>query len=467
MNSYLENLPSITGNLGDSIVIFNEYVLKPTRIEGGTRLTISRDNEVQTIDIMDGLTPKKGIDYWTDSDKEEFKSAAGKAALAAISVDATLNESGKPADSAAVGTAIDHVKQAINSMIANGTNIPADSQPNQQFVTDCDGNVGWQDRTHYSHISVMDILPECSMIYAGDSVGIVTQDFQGTPIIDEIYAVEWNGIIYQCPARYVERDGVSSILFGNSYMLDEEMSEIPFMVLVVPEAFRDQIEGASAIIYVFDGTTEATLRINGKVESVKALDPKYLQNLRGQNTIILSTFGEHLNRGVSLSPTVPFSAAWKMDDAELQTAIRVVEDRSDKKNHCAVYGVTRYESDHWPRTIQMYCTLFNDVNQGSALVIQWIDDGDYGYCCVTNQFGLLPDVSYDYGSNYLKVSGGVWSTQTIESLREDIGIDPQTIGTSKAGQLLYIGKEGLIEPLTLGEGLEIVDGVLKLSATST
>ena len=188
MNSYLENLPSITGNLGDSIIIFNEYVLKPTKIEGGTRLTISRDNEVQTIDIMDGLTPKKGVDYWTDSDKEEFKSAAGKAALAAISVDATLNESGKPADSAAVGTAIDHVKQAVNSMIANGTNIPADSQPNQQLVTDCDGNVGWQDRTHYSHISVMDILPECSMIYAGDSVGIVTQDFQGTPIIDEIYA---------------------------------------------------------------------------------------------------------------------------------------------------------------------------------------------------------------------------------------------------------------------------------------
>ena len=147
MNSYLENLPSITGNLGDSIIIFNEYVLKPTKIEGGTRLTISRDNEVQTIDIMDGHTPQKGVDYWNDGDKEEFKSAAGKAALAAISVDATLNESGKPADSAAVGIAIDHVKQAVNSMIANGTNIPADSQSNQQLVTDCDGNIGWHKRT--------------------------------------------------------------------------------------------------------------------------------------------------------------------------------------------------------------------------------------------------------------------------------------------------------------------------------
>ena len=352
-------------------------------------------------------------------------------------------------------------------MIANGTSIPADSQSNQQLVTDCDGNVGWQDRTHYAHVSVMDLLPESSMLYAGDSLGIVTQDFQGNPIIDEIYAVEWNGIIYQCPAKYVEMDGVSSILFGNSYMFDQELTDIPFMVLIVPGAFREQMEGASAIIYIFDGTTEATLRINGKVETVKALDPKYLQNLRGQNTIILSTFGEHLDSGVSLNPTVPFAAAWKMDDAELQTAIRVVEDQNDSKNHCAVYGVTRYESDHWPRTIQMYCTLFNDVNQGSALVIQWFDDGDYGYCSVTNQFGLLPDVSYDHGSNYLKVSGGVWSTQTIESLREDIGIDAQTIGTSKAGKLLYIGKKGLIEPLTLGEGLEIVDGVLKLSATST
>ena len=467
MNSYLENLPTITGNLGDSIVIFNEYVLKPTKIEGGTRLTISRDNEVQTIDIMDGHTPQKGVDYWNDGDKEEFKSAAGKAALAAISVDATLTESGKPADSAAVGAAIDHVKQAINSMIANGTSIPANAQPNQQLVTDCDGNVGWQERTHYSHVSVMDLLPECSMLYVGDSVGILKQEFQGTPIIDEIYAVEWNGIIYQCPAKYVEMDGVSSILFGNSYMFDEEMTDIPFMVLIVPGAFREQLEGASAIVYIFDGATEATLRINGKVETVKALDPKYLQNLRGQNTIILSSFGEHLKVGVSLNSNVPFAAAWKMDDAELQTAIRVIEDKNDSKNHCAVYGVTRYESDHWPRTIQMNCTLFNDVNQGFALVIQWVDDGDFGYCSVANHFSLLPDVSYDQGAKYVKASSGIWSTQTIEALREDIGISAQTIGTSTAGKLLYIGKKGLIEPLALGDGLEIVDGVLKLSAAST
>lgn len=74
-----ENLPVITGALGESIVVFNDYVLMLTRIDGGSRLTITRGSEVQTVDIMDGYTPVKGQDYWTAEDQEEMKRYAADA----------------------------------------------------------------------------------------------------------------------------------------------------------------------------------------------------------------------------------------------------------------------------------------------------------------------------------------------------------------------------------------------------
>lgn len=70
MSSYLENLPSVIGNLGEQVTIMHEFVLVATDIEGGIRLTITSllSGDVQMVDIMDGHTPVKGVDYWTEED---------------------------------------------------------------------------------------------------------------------------------------------------------------------------------------------------------------------------------------------------------------------------------------------------------------------------------------------------------------------------------------------------------------
>lgn len=54
-------------------------------------------------------------------------------------------------------------------------------------------------------------------------------------------------------------------------------------------------------------------------------------------------------------------------------------------------------------------------------------------------------------------------------LPTDSGGDPQKppYDPSLAGKLVYISKEGTLIPLTLGEGLEIVDSVLRLTGTVT
>ena len=70
MSSYLENLPSVIGNLGEQVTIMHEFVLVASDIEGGIRLTITSllSGDAQTVDIMDGHTPVKGVDYWTEED---------------------------------------------------------------------------------------------------------------------------------------------------------------------------------------------------------------------------------------------------------------------------------------------------------------------------------------------------------------------------------------------------------------
>lgn len=45
----------LTGLIGPGAVIVNDYVLAISEIEGGHRLTVSRGNDVQTMDIMDGV----------------------------------------------------------------------------------------------------------------------------------------------------------------------------------------------------------------------------------------------------------------------------------------------------------------------------------------------------------------------------------------------------------------------------
>jgi hypothetical protein len=56
-------------------------------IEGGTRIIITDVNGPQSVDIMDGISPRKGIDYFTEADKAEI---AQQAAELVDSVEAVL-----------------------------------------------------------------------------------------------------------------------------------------------------------------------------------------------------------------------------------------------------------------------------------------------------------------------------------------------------------------------------------------
>lgn len=54
--SEIQNYGKITATIGAASLIFNDYVIALTEIEGGHRLTATRGSEVQAIDVMDGRT---------------------------------------------------------------------------------------------------------------------------------------------------------------------------------------------------------------------------------------------------------------------------------------------------------------------------------------------------------------------------------------------------------------------------
>jgi hypothetical protein len=56
-----------------------------------------------------------------------------------------------------------------------------------------------------------------------------------------------------------------------------------------------------------------------------------------------------------------------------------------------------------------------------------------------------------------------WYTAALEALRR--AEELLAFGAEYAGQILAVGADGSITPLKLGEGLEIVDGVLRVTYT--
>ena len=46
--------------------------IEVTSITGGHRITITDVNGTKSVDVMDGYTPQKNVDYFTEADKQEL-----------------------------------------------------------------------------------------------------------------------------------------------------------------------------------------------------------------------------------------------------------------------------------------------------------------------------------------------------------------------------------------------------------
>ena len=258
MSSYLEGLPSIVGNLGSPVTILNEFVLEAKEIDGGTRLVITSlsSGEVQTVDIMNAHTPEKGVDYWTESDKQEIVQAAA----AAIPLDDTLSHTGKAADAGAVGTALDDFEKRMERLS------PEPTRANQILATDESGNVHWQDKTHYSTFSQETVFEEYTV---ADQSGawIRDQSLLADVVAGAEYTVTYNGTDYTLIAYNDANFGPS---LGNVSILSsgEDTGE-PFYLGNLSRAIPQ-------ILAYFTTNGPHVFSIKGTSEKVKPLPGKYV-----------------------------------------------------------------------------------------------------------------------------------------------------------------------------------------------
>ena len=258
MNSYLEGLPSIVGNLGTPVTILNEFVLETKEIEGGARLTITSlsSGEVQTVDIMNAHTPEKGVDYWTESDQQEIV----REAAAALPLDTTLLQPGKAADAGAVGDALDALEEKYDERI------PEAGAANQILATDENGHVQWQEKTHYSTYTQETVFEEYT-IENQSGAWIRDQSLLTDVVAGSAYTVVYNGKEYNLIAYNDENFGPS---LGNVSILSsgEDTGE--------PFYFGNLSRAISQILAYFTTDGPHVFSIRGTTEKVTPLPGKYV-----------------------------------------------------------------------------------------------------------------------------------------------------------------------------------------------
>lgn len=160
-----------------------------------------------------------------------------------------------------------------NVTVEGGSGVSVTAQPGQLIIVkevDENGNpTAWEavDRTHWVEQGEMvEILPETTLTVDDD--GIAQAAPTGEMVPGETYIINWNGTEYECTTVMGE-----GYMFGN---LGATEAGEPFMGAFGPEGFIE--EGSPAIIAFIpiDGSTEFTVSVYKRSETVHKLDNKYL-----------------------------------------------------------------------------------------------------------------------------------------------------------------------------------------------
>lgn len=318
-----------------------------------------------------------------------------------------------------------------------GGSLPDAAAPNQQLVSDKDGNTVWEERTHYAYEDIVYLLPETTFTQAD-----ITEQgiFVGTPITLEngkTYIVNYNGVDYECSAlvgegkELLEQFGVTVSddmmvgLLGNPVIFDASLAtEEPFIFM----SFQGFNLGQGINVYggyiPLDGATEGSISIRAMGEVVKQLDMKYLPDkvLNANKTVNI-----YIQEDGSAQADITFKEAWEMSENELQSAI-VIHNYKGNEEYAA-FAVGKVENPNYMDYINISYQPPTDLTIFFTTVLTWaswpgvletLNDNQL-YKLTTYQSLPLPQVSN--ANNFLYSSGGGWGSvmgnEFVEVLNND------------------------------------------------
>lgn len=151
-------------------------------------------------------------------------------------------------------------------------------EPHQILVTDGEGDAKWDERTHWKDEGLMDVLPETYAELDADAGSFVLfEPFSMEMELGKTYIVTYNGETYTCVSQEVDPgEGVSFVAVGNAGIMGGEDTGEPFLLFVLPAEMSNASGGASAMMLVNDGSTEATIQIQYDGVVYHKLDPGYM-----------------------------------------------------------------------------------------------------------------------------------------------------------------------------------------------
>ena len=130
-----------------------------------------------------------------------------------------------------------------------------------------------KNRTHWSEITMTEILPECQLTRNSNGAFIFADKLN---IVEGgTYIVKWNGVSYTCVAWSTELGGATYTGLGNGIQQGMTDTGEPFYLMQYPDNIAAQV-GLYAAAIPLDSSTTLTISIVEKVEEAHKLDEKYL-----------------------------------------------------------------------------------------------------------------------------------------------------------------------------------------------
>ena len=160
----------------------------------------------------------------------------------------------------------------------------------KQLVMDTDGNIKWEDRTHYD-----EIIPDVA-IWADDAPELMFSE-NGMSLFRSLivpthslingqeYTVIVNGVEYVRSCTYMQDGNSGYYLLGNiDFAMETGNNGDPFVIMLLPPELFDPNDPVGAGVYeisgILDGTgvgaTAITASVSGPVITVHKIDEKYL-----------------------------------------------------------------------------------------------------------------------------------------------------------------------------------------------
>lgn len=302
-----------------------------------------------------------------------------------------------------------------------------DSSAHQMPVTDADGKVKWEDRTHYAYTGTIEFLPENVPVFVEDNGAFaVVTPFSKPLELGMNCTVTYNGVEYKCPTQemYIDPDDPPMIAVGDAgAMTGGDSTGEPFLLVQAPEGGG---QGIYALVVPLDGAESVTIKIVGEGEIVHPLDKKYFSDsLKGQKTINV-----YLDADGSATCDTSFDVAWTMDDGELQSAL-LIHSAGGATTYSA-FAVGKYENPNWINMIQFSFQGPTDAPPFRVRVYTWYE----GYGLVQERQGQVLLDGSGSDNRFLVWGGSGWGDGTADEhsdayepayyrMKSTTGIDPK------------------------------------------